>query len=152
MRDCSIEILIENVVRVNLLETYDFHLIESPAQIVAPLSEYEVQDFPESAAPEMDRRVVKQPFDYTISLGFWGPESELNARIRTFYNSLFSYTDTDIMESKEVELFNHYKNVKMKGFAKKWDEQTYTIAGEKGLLLFDFTLYVNDPNTLMDIR
>lgn len=152
MRDCSIEISIEGGTKVNLIDTYDFHLIESPAQIVSQVSDYEVQKFPESAAPEMDRRVVKQPFDYTISLGFWGPESELNARVRTFYDSMFTHGDGDILEAKEVELFNNYKNVKMKGFAKKWNEKTYTISGEKGLLVFDFTLYVNDPNTLMDIK
>ena len=75
----------------------------------------------------------------------------VNANIRSFYDSLFTQ-EGDIFTAKEIELFNNYKNVKMKGFAKKWDEKTYTIEGEKGLLVFDFILYVNDPTSLTDIR
>jgi hypothetical protein len=64
-----------------------------------------------------------------------------------FFDSLFD-AEGDILTAKEIELFNNYKNVKMKGLAKKWDEKTYTIEGEKGLIVFDFVLYVNNPNTL----
>ena len=150
-RDCSIEISIEGGSKVNLIDEYDFHLIESPAQVLAPIREYEVQSFPESAEPEIDCRTVEQPFDYQISLGCWANEDTVNTNIRNFYNSLFT-TDGDILTAKEIELFKNYKNVKMKGYAKKWDENTYTIEGEKGLLMFDFVLYVNNPKSLTDIR
>lgn len=150
-RNCSIEISIEKAAKINLINTYDFHLLESPARVLAPIREYEVQSFPESAEPEIDRRTVKQPFEYQISLGYWGNEATANSRIITFFNSLFTSKD-GILTAKEIELFNNYKNVKMKGFAKKWDEKTYTIEGEKGLIVFDFVLYVNNPNTLTYIQ
>lgn len=150
-RLCSIEISIEGGKKIDLIDTYDFHLLESPARVTAPIREYETQAFPESAAPEMDRRTTKQPFDYNISLGCWADEDTVNQNIRDFFDSLFT-SDDDILTAKEIELFNNYKNVKMKGFAKKWDEKTYTIEGEKGLLVFDFVLYVNDPTSLTDIR
>lgn len=152
-RNCSIEISIEGAEKINLIEQYDFHLIESPARVTAPIRDYETQEFPESAAPEIDRRTVMKSFDYQISLGCWASEDTVNKNIRDFYSSLFSQEEgSDVMVAKEVELFNNYKNVRMKGFAKKWDEKTYTIEGEKGLLLFDFVLYVNDPTSLKDIR
>lgn len=150
-RNCSIEISIDGAPKINLIQEYDFHLLESPARVTAPIRDYETQSFPESAAPEIDRRTVKQPFDYQISLGCWANEDTVNKNIRAFYDSLFT-SDGDILTAKEVEFFNNYKNVKMKGFAKKWDEKTYTIEGEKGLLVFDFVLYVNDPTSLTDIR
>lgn len=150
-RLCSIEISIEGGEKIDLIDTYDFHLLESPARVTTPIREYETQAFPESAAPEMDRRTTKQPFDYNISLGCWADEDTVNKNIRDFFDSLFT-SDGDILTAKEIELFNNYKNVKMKGFAKKWDEKTYTIEGEKGLLVFDFVLYVNDPTSLTDIR
>ena len=150
-RLCSIEISIEGGAKVDLIDTYDFHLLESPARVTAPIRDYEKQEFPESAAPEIDRRTVKQPFDYNISLGCWADEDTVNKNIRNFFNSLFT-AEGDILKAKEVELFNNYKNVKMKGVAKKWDEKTYTIEGEKGLLVFDFVLYVNDPTSLTDIK
>lgn len=152
MRDCSIEISIEGSEKVNLIKTYGFHLLESPARVVAPIREYEKQSYPESAAPEIDRRTVKQPFEYKVSIGCWDAEATVNGKIRAFYDSLFSAGEGDLMVAKEVELFNNYKNVKMKGFAQEWDEKTYTIDGERGLVVFDFVLYVNDPNTLTDIR
>ena len=150
-RVCSIEISIEGAEKVDLIQEYDFHLLESPARVIAPIREYEKQEFPESAVPEIDRRTVKQSFDYQISLGCWADENTVNANIRKFFDSLFT-ADGDILIAKEIELFNNYKNVKMKGFAKKWDEKTYAIEGEKGLLVFDFVLYVNDPTSLTDIR
>ena len=150
-RLCSIEISIEGGEKIDLIDAYDFHLLESPARVTAPIREYETQAFPESAVPEMDRRTTKQPFDYNISLGCWADEDTVNKNIRNFFDSLFS-SDGDILTAKEIELFNNYKNVKVKGFAKKWDEKTYTIEGEKGLLVFDFVLYVNDPTSLTDIR
>jgi len=152
-RLCSIEISIEGGEKVDLIDTYDFHLLESPARVTAPIRDYDKQEFPESAAPEIDRRTVKQPFDYQISLGCWANEDTVNKNIRDFFSSLFTQEKgSDVMVAKEVELFNNYKNVRMKGFAKKWDEKTYTIEGEKGLLVFDFVLYVNDPTSLTDIR
>ena len=151
-RLCSIEILIEGATtKVDLIDTYNFHLLESPARVTAPIRDYETQAYPESAAPEIDKRTVMQPFDYQISLGCWGDEDEVNSNIRTFFNSLFT-KEGDILTAKEITLYNNYKNVQMTGFAKKWDEKTYTIQGEKGLLVFDFVLYVNNPASLKDIK
>ena len=153
-RNCSIEISIEGGLKIDLVEQYDFHLLESPARVLAPIREYETVSFPEHAESEIDNRTVEQPFDYQISLGCWADENTVNANIRAFYNSLFvkESEDTDVLVAREIELFNNYKNVKMKGYAKKWDEKTYTIQGEKGLLMFDFVLHVNNPLSLSDIR
>lgn len=152
MRNCDIEISLDGTTKTSLVQQYDFHLIESPAQVLAPIREYEKQEYPESAAPEIDARTVLKPFDYKISLGYWGKEEDANNKIRTFFNSLFDAdSNSDILTAKEIELFNNYKMVKMKGYAKKWDEKTYTIEGENGLVMFDFILYVNDPTTLTDI-
>jgi hypothetical protein len=148
MRKCDIEIIMPGSTdKISLVEQYDFHLIESPARITAPIRDYETQAFPESASPEIDNRTVKQPFDYQISLAYWGSEADANVRIRSFFDSLFS-ANGDILTAKEITLINNYKGVQMKGYAKQWDEKTYTIEGEKGLIMFDFTLYVNDPTTL----
>lgn len=155
MRNCDIEIKIGTADKISLVQAYDFHLIESPARIVPPIRDYEKQQYPESSTPEIDARTIIQPFDYKISLGYWGKEENANGNIRAFFNSLFKSDDTvadsEIMVAEEIELFNNYKGVKMKGYAKKWDEKTYTIEGENGLVLFDFILYVNDPSTLTDI-
>lgn len=152
MRDCSIEIVVDGV-KKNLVNDYDFHLIESPAMITAKPGEYDVQKFPEYAAPEIDTRTTLQPFDYKISLGYWGNEEIANSLIRGFFDGLFINEDgSDVLRAKEIELINNYKNVRMKGYAKPWNEDKYTIQGENGLILFDFVLYVNDPKTLKDVK
>lgn len=147
MRNCDIEIIMPgSTEKISLVNQYDFHLIESPAKVVAPIGEYEVQSYPESATPEIDPRTTKKPFEYKISLAYWGSEADANSNIISFYDSLFT-TDGDIMTAKEITLLNNYKNVQMKGYAQKWDEKTYTIEGENSLIMFDFTLYVNNPKT-----
>lgn len=150
-RVCSIEVSIEGGPKIDLIQEYDFHLLESPARVTAPIREYEKQAYPESAEPEIDRRTVLQPFDYQISLGCWGNEEDVNSNIRAFFDSLFT-KNGDILTAKQITLYNNYKNVQMDGFAKKWDEKTYTIQGEKGLLVFDFVLDVNNPTSLKDIQ
>ena len=150
-RVCSIEISIEGGKKIDLIDTYDFHLLESPARVIAPIREYEKQSYPESAEPEIDRRTVLQPFDYQISLGCWGNEEDVNSNIRAFFDSLFT-KNGDILTAKQITLYNNYKNVQMDGFAKMWDDKTYTIQGEKGLLVFDFVLDVNNPTSLKDIQ
>lgn len=152
MRDCSIDIIVDGS-KVNLVNDYDFHLIESPATITAKPGEYDVQKFPEHAAPEVDPRTTLQPFDYKISLGYWGDVEIANGLIRGFFDNLFIQDDSsDVIRAKEIELINNYKGVRMKGFAKPWNEEKYTIQGENGLILFDFVLYVNDPKTLKDVK
>lgn len=150
MRDCRIKIKIDNGELIDLVEQYDFHLLESPAQITPHIREYDKQSYPEHSGEEIDRRTVYEPFDYKISLGYWGSEESANENIRHFFDSMFSKSG-DILIAKDIELFNEYKNVKMIGIAEKWDEQTYRIAGEKGLITFDFVLRVSDPMTLESI-
>lgn len=152
MRQCRILIRIGEDEPVDLVESYDFHLIESPAMIVPPIREYDKIQYPQSSAAEMDRRTVYQPFDYKITLGYWGDEKTANSTIRTFFDSLFEHDpDSDVMTAKELELTNQWKGVKMKGFAQNWDGKTYKIEGEKGLITFEFTIYVNDPATMQNI-
>lgn len=153
MRRCNVKIQYPDNQVVDLVETYDFHLIESPAMIVPKVSKYETIQHPETSAPEIDTRTLKQPFDYKISLGYYGRMDCANTLIRNFFDSLFDkIPETEVFRAREITLINEWKSVKMKGFAKTWDEKTYTIEGENGLIIFDFTLYVNDPNTMEEIK
>lgn len=153
MRYCYISIKINNGEVINLVDTYQFHLIKSPARILAPIRKYEIQKYPKSSAVEMDTRTKLETFEYTITLGYYGPEDEANSKIREFFNSFFDRDDedNDILIAKKITLYNYWKNIQMEGYAQVWDEKTYTLQGEKGLVLFDFTVFVDDPATLMDI-
>lgn len=152
-RDCHIGLIIgSSQTEVNLVETHDIHLLESPDMNVAPIRDYDVQEYPESAEAEMDPRTTLKPFEYKMSLGYFGDEITANTKIQTFFNSLFTKTSgSDIMTAVPLQVKNYWKGMKMTGYAKKWDGKTYSIQGESALVAFDFTIYVNDPRTFLPI-
>lgn len=152
-RACHIGMIIGNSAsEVNLVDEYGFHLLESPNFIVAPTRDYDIQEYPDSAEAEMDKRTTLKPFEYKLSLGYFGDEITANSTIQSFFNSLFSLTPgSDIMTALPLQVKNYWKGMKMTGYAKKWDGKTYSIQGETALVAFDLTIYVNDPRTFLPI-
>lgn len=154
-RKCDIEISVwdkklnEWGDRRSLVEFYDFHLLKSDPRITAPIRDYEVQEYPETSEAEIDNRTTLKPFDYKMTIGCWGNEETINKRIREFFDSFFEkYPDSDVMDAKRVMLYNNYKNVKMEGYLKPWNEKTYTLENENGLVVFDMEIFVDKPKTL----
>ena len=152
-RDCHIGMIIgSSTTEVNLVDEYGFHLLESPNFTVAPIRDYDIQEYPDSAEAEMDKRTTLKPFDYKLSLGYFGDENSANSTIKAFFDSLFSHTtDNDILTALPLQVKNYWKGMKMTGYAKKWDGKTYSIQGESALVAFDLTLYVSDPRTFLPI-
>ena len=158
-RDCHIGLIIgSSTTEVNLVDEYGFHLLESPNFTVAPIRDYDIQEYPDSAEAEMDTRTTLKPFEYKLSLGYFGDEITANSAIQTFINSLFSTEQdsdstevSDIMTALPLQVKNYWKGMKMTGYAKKWDGKTYSIQGEAALVAFDLTIYVNDPRTFLPI-
>lgn len=152
-RDCHIGLIIgSSTTEVNLVDEYGFHLLESPNFTVAPIRDYDIQEYPDSAEAEMDKRTTLKPFEYKLSLGYFGDEIAANSTIQSFFNSLFSHTaGSDIMTALPLLVKNYWKGIKMTGYAKKWDGKTYSIQGEAALIAFDLTIYVNDPRTFLPI-
>ena len=152
-RACHIGMIIGNSANeVNLVDEYGFHLLESPSFTVAPTRDYDIQEYPDSAEAEMDKRTTLKPFEYKLSLGYFGDEITANSTIQSFFNSLFSHVPgSDIMTALPLQVKNYWKGMKMTGYAKKWDGKTYSIQGEAALVAFDLTIYVNDPRTFLPI-
>lgn len=152
-RDCHIGLIIgSSTTEVNLVDEYGFHLLESPNFTVAPTRDYDIQEYPDSAEAEMDKRTTLKPFEYKLSLGYFGDEITANSTIQSFFNSLFSHTTgSDILTALPLLVKNYWKGMKMTGYAKKWDGKTYSIQGEAALVAFDLTIYVNDPRTFLPI-
>lgn len=152
-RACHIGMIIgSSTTEVNLVDEYGFHLLESPNFTVAPTRDYDIQEYPDSAEAEMDKRTTLKPFEYKLSLGYFGDEITANSTIQSFFNSLFSLTTgSDIMTALPLQVKNYWKGMKMTGYAKKWDGKTYSIQGEAALVAFDLTIYVNDPRTFLPI-
>ena len=152
-RDCHIGLIIgSSTTEVNLVDEYGFHLLESPNFTVAPTRDYDIQEYPDSAEAEMDKRTTLKPFEYKLSLGYFGDEITANSTIQSFFNSLFSHTTgSDILTALPLQVKNYWKGMKMTGYAKKWDGKTYSIQGEAALVAFDLTIYVNDPRTFLPI-
>ncbi len=152
-RACHIGMIIgSSTTEVNLVDEYGFHLLESPPFTVAPTRDYDIQEYPDSAEAEMDKRTTLKPFEYKLSLGYFGDEITANSTIQSFFNNLFSPTPgSDIMTALPLQVKNYWKGMKMTGYAKKWEGKTYTIQGESALVAFDLTIYVNDPRTFLPI-
>lgn len=151
-RDCHIGIRINSGTEVNLVDEYGFHLIESPSMVVPTVRDYDIQEYPDSAEAEIDPRTTMAPFDYTLSLVYFGDESSANAIIKSFFDSLFTTeTGSDILTALPIEVKNYWKGVKMNGYAKTWDGTSYAIDGENAAIGFDFTIYVSNPKTFLPI-
>lgn len=136
---------------LNLLNDLDIHLLDSPDMVTPPVRDYETQEYPESAEAEMDHRTSLKPFDYKLTLGYFGDETTANAKIRALFDAMFSVTNSDILYAMPILLQNQYKGVQMEGYAKSWNGKTFSEAGNMCLFSFEFPLYVNNPYTFVNI-
>ena len=154
-RVCEIRIKIGSGAIQNAITAWGLYLMESDDTIVAPVRDYEIQEYPEQAAPEIYPFTTLMPFDYKCTLLCLGDLDEVNATVKAFYDSLFVITPgVDLRQAQEITLFNDYKGVQVSGYAKSPEAKDYypeLIAYEKGAFLFDFILYVANPNTLLPL-
>lgn len=152
-RDCHVGLIIgTSETEINLVEDLDIHLLESPDMTMPPIRDYDIQEYPDSAEAEMDTRTTLKPFEYKMSLGYFGDEATANSKIQEFFNSLFTASQSsDILTALPLQVKNYWKGMKMTGYAKQWDGKTYSIQGEAALVVFDFTVYVKDPRTFLPI-
>lgn len=152
-RDCHVGLIIgTSETEINLVEDLDIHLLESPDMTMPPIRDYDIQEYPDSAEAEMDTRTTLKPFEYKMSLGYFGDETTANSKIQEFFNSLFTASQgSDILTALPLQVKNYWKGMKMTGYAKQWDGKTYSIQGEAALVVFDFTVYVKDPRTFLPI-
>lgn len=123
-----------------------FHLVKSDDRIIAPIRDYEVQEYPESPAAEIYPYASKKPFDYTVKLLAFGDEATVVATVRAFWDSMFSGGT-----AYPVTLVNYWKGTQVTGYPKSADPDSYypkLVEHESSAYIFDLTLYVADPTTL----
>lgn len=144
-RQCSLSYRINN----GTLTECPFHLVKSDDRIIAPVREYEVQEYPESPAAEIYPYASKKPFDYTVKLLAFGDEATVVAAVRAFWDSMFSGGI-----AQPVTLVNYWKGVQVTGYPKSAEPDSYypmLIEYESSAYIFDLTLYIADPTTLTAI-
>lgn len=146
-RQCSLSYRIN----YGALTECPFHLVKSDDRIIAPVREYEVQEYPESPAAEIYPYASKKPFDYTVKLLAFGDEATVVAAVRAFWESLFA---SDGVTAYPVTLVNYWKGVQVTGYPKSAEPDSYypiLIEYESSAYIFDLTLYIADPTTLTAI-
>ena len=146
-RTCNLSYRINN----GSLTPCPFHLVKSDDRIIAPVREYEVQEYPESPAAEIYPYASKKPFDYTVKLLAFGDEATVVAAVRAFWESLFA---SDGVTAYPVTLVNYWKGVQVTGYPKSAEPDSYypiLIEYESSAYIFDLTLYIADPTTLTAI-
>lgn len=144
-RTCSLSYRINN----GPLTPSEFHLVKSDDRIIAPIREYEVQEYPESHAAEIYPYASKKPFDYTVKLLAFGDEATVVASVRAFWDSMFSGNT-----AHPVTLVNYWKGVQVTGYPKSPDTDSYypmLVEYETSAYIFDLTIYVADPTTLTSL-
>lgn len=143
-RECAVDMIIGSGETVNILSEYGFELVESPMIIYPETRDYEIQEYPEEATPEVLAKTVKKPFDYPITFVYTGDKRAANGVINSFYGSLFSDTG-DILTPNLVEIRNYLKKEMVKGYAKRISDikAGFDTAGDA--VMFTLTLFVNNP-------
>jgi len=153
--ECKVKIKVGNASIQDLEDVYGFYLLESDNTIVAPVKDYETQVFPESNSVEIYPFTSLKEFDYNCSFLCIGSLETINTTLIDFYDSLFTTTvGTDLREAKLITLYNNYKGVQVSGYAKSMNGKTFypkLVEYEKGAYIFDLTIFVADPSTLMDV-
>jgi hypothetical protein len=151
-RDCKIFVQIDDGDIVDVESVIGLYLIDSDDTVVAPVKDYEVQEYPESAAAEIYPHTTKKPFDYTCKMLAFGELPDVNTTVSNFYDSLLGITEgVDLRQAKKVTIYNEYKGVKVSGYAKTLSGTDYypnLTKYENGAFIFDFVLYIADPRTL----
>ena len=154
-RECKIRIKIGNSSIYDAISTWGFHLMDSDDIVVAPLKDYEYQQYPESAEVEIYPYTTKKPFDYSCTLLAIGNESTVNTTIKNFYDSLFETTSgSDLLRALPLTIYNDWKGIRATGYIKGLegsDSYPKLTEYEKGAFLFKLQIFVSDPNTLMPL-
>ena len=152
-RPCKISIKIADGSIYDTETTYGLYLMDSDDLVIAPVKDYEVQSYPESAAVEIYPYTTKQTFDYKVTLLKFGDISTVNASVNAFYDSLFEVsTGLDLRRAKAITIYNHWKGVEVVGYAKSTNatgNHPQLIEIEKAAYAFDLILQVADPTTLV---
>ena len=152
-RECKLYIQIESGPIVDIQSALGFHLVDSDDTVVAPIKDYEVQKYPESAAVEIYPYTTLDPFDYSCTLMAVGPQSTVNASVRAFFDSMFEISGvSDIRKAKPITIYNEWKGVKATGYVKTSPAKgSYPnlVAYEQGAYLFEFIIFVSDPRLLL---
>lgn len=130
---------------------WGIYLLESPKMPTAPLRDYDVIEYPESTAVEIDARTRAMAFDYELSLFCFGDELTANAKIKSFFDYFFTADANGILTAKKILLKNYYTLKQMSGYAKKWDGDKTAFQDDKDVWGFKFTLYVDDGSTYVDL-
>lgn len=153
-RECKIRIQIEAGTIQEAISTWGFHLMESDDTVVAPIKDYEIETYPETAHVEINPYTTLKPFDYTCTLLCFGALTQINTIVKNFFDSLFVIDGTDLRKAKEITIYNDYKGVKVSGYVKSLEGQDYMpklIEYEKGAYLFDFVIFVSNPKKLLPL-
>jgi hypothetical protein len=145
-RNCAVDIIIGSGETENLLSDYGFELTESPFIIYPETRGYEMQEYPESAAPEMLAKTTQKPFDYPIGLVYSGDKRAANGVINSFFASMFSATG-DVLTPVLVEIRNYFKKEMVQGYAKRLGDFKTGFDASGDTVGFTFTLYVNYPTS-----
>jgi len=152
-RSCKIHIQIGSGTVRDAESYYGFYLMESDDTVVAPIKDYETQEYPEASAVEIYPMTTLAPFEYSCSLLAMGDLATVNASVNAFFDSLFSITPgTDVREALPVTVYNEWKGMKVSGYVKTNPAKGYypqLIEAEKGAYLFDFIIFVSDPRLLL---
>lgn len=132
-----------------------FHLVKSDDRVLAPIKDYEIQEYPEQSAAEIYPYASEKPFDYTVKLLAFGDEASVNASVRTFWDSLFAPTTrAAVKQAYPITLYNYWKGVQVTGYPKSPEPDSYypkLVEHESSAYVFDLVLYVADPTTLIPL-
>jgi hypothetical protein len=132
-----------------------FHLVKSDDRVLAPIKDYEIQEYPEQSAAEIYPYASEKPFDYTVKLLAFGDEASVNASVRMFWDSLFAPTSREsVKQAYPITLYNYWKGVQVAGYPKSPDPDSYypkLVEYESSAYVFDLVLYVADPTTLIPL-
>jgi len=152
-RPCKISIKIADGSIYDTETTYGLYLMDSDDLVIAPVKDYEVQSYPESAAVEIYPYTTKQTFDYKVTLLKFGDISTVNTSVNAFYDSLFEVSSgVDLRMAKAITIYNVWKGVQVTGYAKSTSatgNYPQLIEAEKAAYTFDLVLQVADPTTLV---
>jgi hypothetical protein len=154
-RTCTLSYRINNGALTDIA-THGFHLVKSDDRIIAPIKDYEIQEYPEYSAAEIYPYASEKPFDYTVKLLAFGDEASVNASVRTFWDSLFANSGSSMSRmAYPITLINYWKGMQVTGYAKSADTDKYypeLIEYESSAYIFDIVFFINDPTTLMPIQ
>ena len=153
-RTCHLSYRIENGSILDIA-THGFHLVNSDDRLIAPIKDYEIQEYPEQSAAEIYPYASEKPFDYSVTLLAFGDEASVNATVRAFWDSLFAATErAAVKQAYPITLFNYWKGVQVTGYPKSADaDAAYPelVEYESSAYTFNLTLFVADPTTIIPL-